>query len=59
MLTTPIGQKLAVLELRVVIALILWNFELLPLPAELSSFRVLQKITRQPQDCYLRLRPCP
>lgn len=46
----------AQLELRFVLVLLLWNFELLPTPEALSGFASFDKITHQPQKCYVRLK---
>ncbi|KAI3324165.1 cytochrome P450 [Xylariaceae sp. AK1471] len=50
------GRKWAQLELRFVLVLLLWNFELLPTPDALSGFAAVDKITHQPQKCYVRLK---
>ena len=39
------GKKMAYLELRIVLVLIIWNFELLPTPPLLSTYRAIDKIT--------------
>ena len=49
------GRKLANLTLKIVLALILWQFELLSLPEELASFKGEDKLTHEPQQMYLRL----
>ncbi|KAI8312741.1 Cytochrome P450 monooxygenase TRI13 [Colletotrichum sp. SAR11_240] len=49
------GRRLAYMEVRVVIAMIVWNFRLLPVPPELSSYAGLEGIARVPQQCYVRL----
>ncbi|ORY72131.1 uncharacterized protein BCR38DRAFT_405131 [Pseudomassariella vexata] len=50
------GKRLAYLELRILITLIVWNFELLPCPKELSSYNSTLGITNKPNQCYVRLR---
>lgn len=50
------GRRLAYIELRMLIVLIVWNFELLPVPEGLGTYHSINKITRQPQKCYLRLK---
>jgi cytochrome P450 len=50
------GRRLAYLELRISLALLVWNFEFLPCPDELSSWDAIQKITRAPRVCYIRLK---
>jgi hypothetical protein len=42
--------------MRFVLVLLLWNFELLPTPDALSGFAAVDKITHQPQECYVRLK---
>ncbi|KAK5135427.1 hypothetical protein LTR08_005215 [Meristemomyces frigidus] len=49
------GRRLASLELKIMVTLIIWNFELHPTPAALSSFAGQDKLTHAPQQCYLRL----
>lgn len=55
-LTIKLGKRLAYIELRMLIVFIIWNFELLPTPEQLSSYEAVDRITHQPQQCYLRLR---
>lgn len=50
------GRRLAYLELRTFIALIIWNFELLPCPSELSEYSSKIGITNKPRKCFVRLR---
>jgi cytochrome P450 len=50
------GKRLAYLELRILLSLIVWNFELLQCPQELSGYEGIAGITRKPVQCYVRLR---
>ncbi|KAL0943556.1 cytochrome p450 [Colletotrichum truncatum] len=50
------GRRLAYLELRILVTLIAWNFELLPCPKELSGYGAKEGLTYKPKDCYVRLR---
>ncbi|KAM0546759.1 hypothetical protein ACHAPJ_010687 [Fusarium lateritium] len=50
------GKRLALQVLRIHFALIVWHFELLPTPAELSGYEAVQKFAREPTQCYLQLR---
>ncbi|KAF4455710.1 hypothetical protein F53441_2027 [Fusarium austroafricanum] len=50
------GKRLALQVLRIHFALIVWHFELLPTPVELSSFDAVQKFAREPTQCYIRLK---
>jgi cytochrome P450 len=49
------GRRMAYLELKLVLMLIIWNFELQKCPEELSSYAAVDKLTHQPQQCYVRL----
>lgn len=49
------GRRLAYLQLRIIVALLIWNFELLETPPELSSFDFVHKMARAPKQCYVRL----
>jgi cytochrome P450 len=49
------GKRLAYLEMRLVITLILWHFKLLKCPPELSTYAAEDKLTHHPQNCYVRL----
>ncbi|KAK0625503.1 cytochrome P450 monooxygenase [Bombardia bombarda] len=50
------GKRLALLEMRILITLIVWNFELLPCPPALSGDKPILIMTNRPKDCYVRLR---
>jgi cytochrome P450 len=49
------GRKLAYIELKFMLVLIIWNFELQKLPEKLSGYDAVDKLTHQPQQCYVRL----
>ncbi|KAL4960172.1 cytochrome P450 [Aspergillus stella-maris] len=49
-------RKLACLEMRIFLVLLLWRFELLSCPEGLSGYGELLSSTRKPRQCYLRLR---
>ncbi|KAI1773024.1 cytochrome P450 [Hypoxylon cercidicola] len=49
------GRRLALMEMRIIIAMLVWNFQLLENPSALSSYAGLEGIARVPQKCYLRL----
>ncbi|OHF01717.1 cytochrome P450 [Colletotrichum orchidophilum] len=49
------GRRLGYLELRIILALIVWNFQLLPCPRELSGYGAKEGLTYKPKDCYVRL----
>ena len=50
------GQKLAYLEMKLLLTLIVWHFELQPCPDNLSSYEDIQGLTRMPKYCYVRPR---
>lgn len=50
------GRRLAHLELRTVIALLIWNYELLKVPQALNSYGAHEGIARVPHVCYIRLK---
>lgn len=50
------GRRLAYLELRIFVVLIVWNFELLPCTGRLSGYSSKIGITNKPKQCFVRLR---
>ncbi|EXA30691.1 hypothetical protein FOVG_17956 [Fusarium oxysporum f. sp. pisi HDV247] len=53
------GRRLAYLELRIILVLLIWNFELLPCAEKLSGYEAVEGITRKPRNCYVKLRKVP
>jgi len=51
------GRKFAYLEMRTVMTIVFWNFKLLPVPAELSSYRAYDSVAHVPQQFFIRLAP--
>ncbi len=49
------GKKLAYTQLRIMIVLVVWEFELKKVPPELSGYGAAEKLTRRPQQCFVRL----
>ena len=49
------GRRLAYLEMKVMIAMLVWKFRLLETPEALSSYAGLEGIARVPKQCYLQL----
>lgn len=49
------GRRLAYLQLRIAIAMMIWNFHLLETPAGVSSWAATAQLTRRPRQCYVRL----
>ena len=50
------GRRLAHMEMRTIIAMLVWKFELLETPPAVSSHAGLEGIARVPQQCYIKLR---
>jgi len=50
------GRKLAYVELRITITLLIWTFEFLDIGESLNGFEALDAFTVLPQDCYVKLR---
>ncbi|KAM3418109.1 hypothetical protein BST61_g6314 [Cercospora zeina] len=50
------GKKWALVEIKIILTLIFWHFELLPTPPELSSNRPTDVLTHRPEQNYLRLK---
>ena len=50
------GRRLAHMEMRTIIAMLVWKFELLETPPALSSHAGFEGIARVPQQCYVKLR---
>ncbi|KUI64500.1 Trichodiene oxygenase [Cytospora mali] len=46
------GKRLVYLEMRIVLTLVIWNFELLPCPPSLSSYSSSLITTNEPKQCY-------
>jgi len=51
------GKKLAYLQLRIVVVMLIWNFELQKCPPKLSTYDAVQKATKLANKCYVRLAP--
>ncbi|KAI9148789.1 Cytochrome P450 monooxygenase TRI13 [Paramyrothecium foliicola] len=50
------GKKLALQVLKIHFSLIVWHFELLLVPSQLSGYEAVQKFAREPTQCYIRLK---
>lgn len=53
------GRRMAYLEMKIALVLLLWNFQLQNVPENLSSYAAVDKLTHQPRQCYLRLLSSP
>jgi hypothetical protein len=49
------GRKLAYLELRLAIVLVMWDFELQDVPEAYASWEAIDQLTHSPIDCYVKL----
>ncbi|KAJ8120454.1 hypothetical protein ONZ43_g2840 [Nemania bipapillata] len=50
------GKRLAQMELRMVMALLVWHFELLGIPDALAGNEATEGVARKPRKAFLRLR---
>ena len=50
------GQKLAYLELKLITSLLIWNFEFMPLPAEILDWEVEDDIFAKPKNTFVRIK---
>ncbi|RKK06579.1 hypothetical protein BFJ65_g18477 [Fusarium oxysporum f. sp. cepae] len=49
------GRRLAYMELKLLTALLVWNFKLMPCPKALSSYEDFESLTRKPVQCFVNL----
>lgn len=49
------GRRLAYMELKMVVALLLWNFTFLPIPEEIDSWEMYEVFLLKPKTCLVRL----
>ncbi len=49
------GRRLAYLQMRIILVMMIWNFELKETPAAVSGWEALAKLARHPRQCYVRL----
>lgn len=49
------GRRLAYLELRLLTAMLFWNYEFLPCVSEYSSYKGLDGFTVKPRHCFVRI----
>ncbi|KID78660.1 Cytochrome P450 monooxygenase TRI13 [Metarhizium brunneum] len=49
------GKKLALLQLKTTMALLLWNFELQEVEASLSGWDITERLFNLPTNCYVKL----
>ena len=50
------GRRMAHLEMKLVLVLIIWNFELQRCPPELNNYKAEDKFVHEPQQSYVRLK---
>ncbi|KAI8633447.1 cytochrome P450 [Xylariaceae sp. FL1651] len=55
------GRRLAYIELKILLTMLIWNFELLKCPGELSGYSGRLSFVNKPRSCYVRLKAldCP
>ena len=50
------GKRLVYVEMKILLTVLLWRFEFLSCPPELSSYKSRLIVTNEPRSCYVRLR---
>lgn len=50
------GKRLAYVEIKIFLVIMIWNFELLKCPPELSGYKSNLYMTHEPRSCYVRLQ---
>ncbi|KAI8271127.1 Cytochrome P450 monooxygenase [Colletotrichum sp. SAR11_239] len=50
------GRRLAYMELKLLVTLLVWTFEFLPCSKELSTYEDVEGLTRKPKQCYVNLK---
>ncbi|KAH7379123.1 cytochrome P450 [Phaeosphaeria sp. MPI-PUGE-AT-0046c] len=50
------GKRLAYMEMRIIVVLLIWHFEFLPILPNRREFGILENITTEPSECLIRLR---
>ncbi|KAL3608912.1 hypothetical protein FPOAC2_03923 [Fusarium poae] len=50
------GKRLAYLEMKIFFTLIIWTFELLPLPADIATPKAVSSLTRNPDRVFIKPR---
>lgn len=53
------GKRLAQLEMRIAVTLLVWKFEFLEMAEQLNNFEAIDSSTEMPRDCYVRLLEVP
>ena len=50
------GRRMAQLQVKIIMTLVVWNFEFLPVPTSLGGYEARDGISRQPQKVFVRMR---
>ncbi|KAJ9644327.1 hypothetical protein, variant [Exophiala oligosperma] len=50
------GKRLAYMEMRIILALLVWNFEFLPMKSQRRPFGLLENITVEPSECLIKIK---
>ncbi|KAH8748102.1 cytochrome P450 [Diaporthe sp. PMI_573] len=50
------GRRLSYVEMRIMITMLVWHYELLQTSEKLSGYAAEDDLTRKPRECYVRLR---
>ena len=49
------GRRLAYLQMRIILVMMVWNFDLKPLPEAQSTWKAVDKMARHPVQCFVKL----
>lgn len=52
------GKRLAMMELKLIVTLLVWNFEFREIAKELMDDTVLDGLFMKPLTCYVQVEPC-
>ena len=50
------GRRMAAMEVKTILSMLIWHFEMLEIPAALSGYAGFDGVSRRPQKCFVRLR---
>jgi cytochrome P450 len=50
------GRRLGYLDMKIILVLLIWNFEFEKCPAELSTYKAVDKMSRHATQCFVRLK---
>lgn len=51
------GRRLGYLEMRIILTMLIWKFEFLQCPKELSGYEAFEGVAHKPRKCFVKLSP--